>query len=320
MKILVVRLSAFGDVVHTLPLAENARLAGATVGWLVESRYRELLEGNPNVARLFVADTRGWRRVPLRAATRRAVAALRRELSAFAPDHTIDAQGLWKSALLARTAGAPVIGFAAAERREGASAILATLRVVPPREARHVVDRNLALLSALGVPIARRAPDATYLLARESPDAVAFLAGQPRPYAVFHAGAGNAAKLWDVAKLVAVARRLAAVGTAPVVTWGPGDEVRAAELAAALPEARRAPELSPRGLAHVLAGAALCIGADTGPLHLADAVGARTLALFNATDPERNGPYRGAAIRVDPATRPDDVFERAAAILAGRSP
>jgi heptosyltransferase-1 len=321
VKILVVRLSAFGDVVHALPVAENAHRAGATVGWLVESRYRELLEDNPHLDRVFVADTRGWRRVPFHAKTRRAVAALREELVAFAPDRTLDVQGLWKSAALARAAGAPVTGFSAAARREGGSALFASRRVTPPEGARHVVDRNLALLADLGVPIAVRRPDATYLLARESPEAAAFLAAQPRPYAVYHAGAGRAAKLWEPARVAETARLLSRrAGVSSVVTWGPGDEPFADRLAAALPEARRVPLLSARGLAHVLGGAAVCVGSDTGPIHLADALGARTLALFNRTDPERNGPYRGVAMRFGATTTPEEVAARAAETLARGNP
>ena len=104
-----------GDIIHALPLAENAARAGATVGWVVESPYRELLESNPSVARVFAADTRAWRSHPF--AAPREIAALRAALRRFAPHLTIDAQGLWKSALSGLLAGAPVVGFA----RGGAS-------------------------------------------------------------------------------------------------------------------------------------------------------------------------------------------------------
>ena len=321
MKLLIVRLSALGDIIHTLPLAENARRAGASVGWLCESRYRDVLEGNPNVDRIFLADTRVWRSDPVGAAARRGYRHLRAELAAFAADRTIDAQGLWKSAVLARLAGAPVVGFAASERREGSSALLCSLPVRPPSEARHVVDRNLALLSAVGVPILARAPNARYLLARESAEAEAFLAAQPRPFALYHPGAGRPEKVWGEENLARVASRLAeSAGLAPVVSWGPGDEERVARMAARLPDARRVPSLAPHGLAHVMAAAEIFVGGDTGPPHLADAVGVRTLSLFGPTDPERNGPYRGASLRYDAATSPEAVAQRAAEILARPAP
>ncbi len=316
MKLLIVRLSALGDIVHTLPLAENAGLAGASVGWVCEERYRDLLEGNPWVERLFFSNTRAWRRDPAARGTRHGLWRLREELSAFGADHVIDAQGLWKSAILARAAGTPVIGFTASERREGASALLCARRVRPPAQARHIVDRNLALLSATGIPVERRGPDATYLLRRPEPNAEAFLAAQPRPFALYHPGAGWPEKAWGEERLADVARRLRERGVHPVVSWGPGDEPLANRMQTLLPGAGRIPALPMHGLARVAAAAALFVGGDTGPLHLADAVGAHTLALFGPTDPERNGPYRGRWLRFDASTTPAEVAAHALEILA----
>jgi lipopolysaccharide heptosyltransferase I len=293
MKLLIVRLSAMGDVIHTLPLAENATTAGAAVGWVVERGFAGLLEGNPNCARLFVADTRAWRKGPFSPRTFRAVAGLRRQLRAFSPDHTIDAQGLWKSAVIARMAGTPVAGFAAGERREVPSALLSAVRVTPASDMRHIVDRNLALLSAVGIPVAVRAPDAAYLLARPSAAADAFLATLPQPFAIFHPGAGREDKVWGEERLARLAEALGERhGLHPVISWGPGDEARAERLAALLPRASRPPLLDFAGLARLCAASRLFVGGDTGPLHLADALGTPTLALFGPTDPERNGPYR----------------------------
>jgi heptosyltransferase I len=316
VKLLIIRLSAFGDIIHTLPLAENAHRAGAEVGWLCESRYHDLLQGNPNIDRLFLADTRAWRADPVGPRTWADIRRLRRDLRAFAPDRTIDAQGLWKSALLARSAGAPVVGFAASERREGSSALLCAIRVGPPSAARHIVDRNLALLSPVGIAVERRAPDATYLLSPENSDAAAFLAAQPRPFALYHPGASRPEKAWGEEKFAQLARRLEQrSGLYPVLSWGPGDEARVERLSEGVAGARRLPLLPPRGLAQVMREARIFIGGDTGPLHLADAVGARTLALFGRTDPGRNGPCRGAAIRYDASTTPETVVERVAEVL-----
>ena len=240
MKLLIVRLSSLGDVVHTLPLAENAHAAGATVGWLVERRFAGLLDGNPHCAQIFAADTKGWRRRPFAAATRAAISSLGRALQAFAPDQTIDAQGLWKSAVLARWAGAPVAGFALSERREPASTWLCSIRVRPAADLRHIVDRNLALLSPAGIPVTVRAPDAGYLLSQPSAAADAFLATVPRPFAMLHAGAGHATKAWGKERFVRLAQGLLRErGLFPVLSWGPGDERRVARLRALLPEATR---------------------------------------------------------------------------------
>jgi len=317
VKLLLVRLSAMGDVIHALPLAAGAAAAGATVGWVVEAAFAGLLGGNPHCARVFVADTKAWRRRALSGATLSEVRALRRALRAFAPDHTIDVQGLWKSALVARLAAAPVTGFAAGQRREGSSALLCDVRVVPGPDARHVVDRNLALLSAVGIPVAARAPDAAYLLARPSPSADAFLAAQPRPFAVFHPGAGRDDKTWDEQRFAKLATALHdRRGLHAVVSWGPGDERRAERLAALLPRATRPPLLDFAGLARLYAASQLFVGGDTGPLHLADALGTPTVALFGPTDPRRNGPYRDRRGVVADMGRVADeaVLERAIAV------
>ncbi len=303
-----------GDVIHALPLAASAAASGATVGWAVERAFAGLLEGNPNCARVFVADTKAWRRRPFARDTRAGVRALRRQLRAFAPDRTIDVQGLWKSAWIARMAGAPVAGFAAGERREGSSALLCNVLLTPAPEARHVVDRNLALLAAAGLPIAARMPDAAYLLARPSPEADAFLASVPRPFAVFHPGAGRQDKTWPEERFATLARALQGRGGLhPVVSWGPGDELRAARLAGLLPGASRPPLLDFPGLARLAAAPRLFVGGDTGPLHLADALGTPTLALFGPTDPERNGPYRDrrGVVADMGAVTDEEVLERA---------
>ena len=307
-----------GDVIHSLPLARNARAGGAAVGWLVERKYAGLLEGNPDCAEVFAVDTRSWRRNLLAPRTWSAVAATRREVAAFGALHAVDSQGLWKSAVAAKASGArSVVGFAAAERREPASAILASLAIVPSAKHRHVVDRNLTLLEAIGIPIVDRKPDASYLLKTSSPEADAFLAGVPRPFAAVHPGAGRPDKAWGEERFASLARGLSKSGLATVLSWGPGDETRVETLRGLLPEAFVPPLLDFAGLARLAGASALFTAGDTGPLHLADAVGAKTLALFGPTDPARNGPYRNAAGVVTRMrdVSDDTVLQRALALL-----
>jgi heptosyltransferase-1 len=314
VRLLIVRLSAMGDVVHALPLARNARATGASVGWLVERPFAPLLEGNPHCDAVFVADTRRWRRGPLSARSWHEAAEALRSIAAFAPSCAIDAQGLWKSSLAARASRArDVVGFAAAERREPGSAVLSSLAVVPSATRPHVVDRNLALLSAVGVPILASAPDASYLLERPSPEAEDFLARVPRPFAVVHPGAARPGKTWGEERWATLARGLARRGLSTVISWGPGDESRVERMRALRPEAFVPPLLDFAGLARVAKASAVFAAGDTGPLHLADAVGAATLALFGPTDPARNGPYRnrsGVVTRMHDVSD-DTVLERA---------
>jgi heptosyltransferase-1 len=181
------------------------------------------------------------------------------------------------------------------------------------------VDRNLALAEAAGIPVVERSPDARFLLDRAAPEADAFLAEQARPFALYHPGAGRSEKTWGEERFAALANLLReSGGLAPVVSWGPGDEVRARRLAALLPGARVLPPLALHGLARVIARASLFVAGDTGPLHLADALAAPTLALFGPTDPARNGPYRrpGSALRYDSKTGPEEVARKALAVLA----
>ncbi len=293
MRLLIVRLSAMGDVIHALPLAQNARAAGASVGWVVEPALAGLLEGNPACAAIFRADTKGWRRRLLAPETRAQIAALRAELRAFAPDRALDVQGLWKSAAIARAAGAPVVGFSRSARREPASSLLCTIPITPPTDAAHVVDQNLSLLSGAGIPVKTRAPDASYLERLPSPDADAFLASVERPFVLIHPGAGRPEKAWGEERFAHLARGLIRERQiSTVVSWGPGDERRAERLRALLPRRPPLPRLGFAGLARVIREAALFVAGDTGPLHLADALGVPTLALFGPTDPSRNGPYR----------------------------
>jgi heptosyltransferase-1 len=318
VKVLIVRLSSLGDVIHTLPIAANARRCGANVSWVVEAAYRDLLEANPFIDRVFVADTKAWRRRPFSPRTFRQIAALRRDLAALAPDVTIDAQGLWKSALIARTAGAPVVGFSARDRREPTSAMLGH-RSVQPLSGRHVVDQNLALAEAAGLTVFERRPDARFLLDRPSGPANEFLETQARPFALYHPGARRPGKTWGEERFARLADLLeSGSGLAPVVSWGPGDESRARRLASLVPRARLLPLLELPSLAQVMSQAALVVAGDTGPLHLADAVGARTLALFGPTDPDRNGPYGqpGSVVRYDATTSAEEVARKAIEVLA----
>jgi heptosyltransferase I len=322
MRLLVVRLSAMGDILHALPLAANASASGASVAWLVERPFSGLIDGSPFVERVLVADTRRWRRRPFAADTRGEVAALRRAVAAFAPDAVVDAQSNWKSSVLARLT-APrgrVIGLAAARRVEPGSAFLCTTPVAPSADLVHVVDEALSLLGPLGAPVKARAPDAGYLLARPSPEADAFLASQRRPFVLLHPGAGWSEKCWGEERFAHLARGLIREREiSPVVSWGPGDERRAERLRSLLPKRPPLPALDFAGLARVIREAALFVAGDTGPLHLADALGVRTLALYGPTDPARNGPYRfrEGVVRDMKSVSDDTALQLALKLLAG---
>ncbi len=184
-----------------------------------------------------------------------------------------------------------------------------------------MVDQNLLLLESLEIPIVERAPDARYLLEKHSSAPGDFLRRVPRPFALYHPGAARPEKTWGEERYAQLARRLASSrGVRPVISWGPGDEARRDRLFALLPEAAVVPLLDVHGLAHVIEAAAIFVAGDTGPAHLADALGRPTLALFGPASrprnvPARNRPYRGWAMSYDDATAVEPVEAEAARIL-----
>jgi ADP-heptose:LPS heptosyltransferase len=286
VKALLVRLSAIGDVVHTLPVAAALRRRGFDVHWVVEPPARPLVDGNPAVSRAIAAPAARPAGLPRAWSAARA---LRRD----GLDVALDLQGLWKSAAWARASGAGrVIGFAGPWRREPMSEMLLGVRIAPAREPGHVIDKNLALLRALDI---RAEGDREFPLppAPEEKRRVAeqLAARDWRDFAVLNPGGGWASKLWPPASFGAVAQGLAARGLVPIVTWGPGEQGLAEAVVAA--SGKTATACFPTTLleyAEVARRARVVVAADTGPLHLACAVGAPVVGLFGPTDPARNGP------------------------------
>lgn len=293
MRALVVRMSAIGDVVHTLPVLAALHARGVETDWLVEPAARSLLEGSPALRRVVVAP-------PARRFALGRAASACRALRDGRYDAALDLQGLWKSAAWARASGARrVIGFAASWRREGTSQVLLRERAVLAPEPAHVIDRNLALLRALDIEAVglRSFP----LPAAPDTDAVvrACSAAAGRELVLLDPGGGWASKLWPAESYGALARLLADRGLGPVVVWGPGEEGLAARVAAASAgSAALAPATSLLELLALARHARLMVAADTGPLHLACAAGTPVVAVFGPTDPARNGPFDPADVVV----------------------
>ncbi|HQL31536.1 MAG TPA: lipopolysaccharide heptosyltransferase I [Thermoanaerobaculales bacterium] len=294
MRIVLVRLSALGDIVHTWPLADALRSArpGVRLCWVVEERLSLLVEGHPAVDQVITVDTRRWRRSPLSRRTRTAIHDLRRRFAELSPDLALDPQGVVKSALVTRWTGAAQrVGLALPWRRERLAALAYTTTLPGSRERRHVVASNLELLRAVGAtpPAALPHPDGRWLVERTRRQPLP--AASPPGYVVLLPGAGRARKLLPVEGLAEVARRAAGAGHAALVVWGPGEEERASEVVTrAGPGAAMAPPTDLAGLVQLLAQARAVVGGDTGPVHLAASFGVPALAIFTATDWRRNGP------------------------------
>ena len=306
----LVKLSALGDVIHALPVARALRRArpGVHVTWVAESHEAALLRDHPDVDEVLAVDTRRWRlaRRPGSAASAlRECRAVLRALRQGRFDAALDVQGLMKSALFVRATRAPLrVGFAAP--REPLSALATTTRVAPPAAARHVVEQNLALLGPLGVaapavefhvPARPAAAHRVEAFLRER--GLAGPGGAPGAGLVaINPGAGRPEKRWPAERFRALAQRLAeAPGVHVVALWGPGEEDLARSLVTEQPGAVLAPPTDLDELTELLRRCRLVVAGDTGPLHLAGAVGATCLGLFGPTRGERNGPY-GAQHRV----------------------
>lgn len=295
-KAFLVRLSAIGDVVHTLPALAALHRRGWETGWIVEPPARPLLEGNPGLSRL-------WPAPPARpfawGAAYRVLAGLR----AKEYDVALDFQGLWKSAAWARLSGAGrVIGLSREWRREpGSSVLLGEAAALPPG-IDHVIDENLALLRPLGIDEvgAREFPLPSTEAEREAIDRALAAIGLG-PFAILNPGGGWPEKLWPAERFGALARGLRDRGLPSLVTWGPGEESLADRVAAASEgAARRAFPTTLRQYVELARRARLVVAADTGPLHLACAVGSPVVALFGPTDPARNGPFSPRDVIVRP--------------------
>jgi lipopolysaccharide heptosyltransferase I len=294
-RITIVRLSAIGDCIHGLPVlcALRDALPHAHLSWVVEGRTADFLRRHPALDQV-IQVPRKWLKSP------RAVWKLRRELRTIKPDVTIDLQGLTKSAIAARIAGAKTrIGFDGIDGRE-LSRWSNNVRVEP--QCTHIIDRNLELLRPLdirprivrfGLP-AFDEEDATIgKFLRER----GLATGQ---FAIINAGSGWASRRWPTEWFTEVARYLGETYRLPsVVVWGGGDEqVQAATIATpAGGHAHVAPPTTLAELAALCRRARFFFSSDTGPLHLAAAVGTPCIGMYGPVDARRNGPYgRGHVI------------------------
>jgi ADP-heptose:LPS heptosyltransferase len=287
VKALLVRLSSIGDVVHTLPTLAALHRHGWEAGWVVEPASRPLLEDNPPLGQLVAAPSAKAFR------WREALAAVR-ALRAARYDVALDLQGLWKSALWARASGARrVVGYERFARREPASAVLLHEQVPRGRRGGHVIDKNLALLRPLGIEaVGTREFPLPY-----QPEAVARvdhgLAGsEVQRFVILNPGGGWTSKLWPAERFGQLAPALRRLGLRCLVSYGPGEQALAERVVAASSgAAQRAFPTTIVDFVELARRARLVVAADTGPLHLACAVGTPVVALFGPTDPARNGPF-----------------------------
>jgi heptosyltransferase-1 len=305
-RILVVRLGAMGDIIHALPAVASLKTGfpGSRLTWIVEPKWAPLLEDNPFIDRL----------VLLRRGTLAGLLESWRSLRAERYDFAVDFQGLIKSALAAYAARpGRIFGFHRSQLRERAAALFYSHKTVS--RAAHVVDKNLDLATAAGAATLLR----TFPLPAGRPEG----ALPPGDFVLASPLAGWRAKQWPIEHYQALAARLERELGIPLVLDGP-------------PGSGLDHCSSLSGLIHATRRAAAVVGVDSGPLHLAAALGKPGVAIYGPTDPARNGPYgdslrvlrspaavvtykRGASIDESMrAVSPGQVFEALKAVLSAR--
>jgi heptosyltransferase-1 len=348
-RLLVVRLGAMGDVLHALPAVTALRQAHPSwvIDWVIEPAWCALLTANcdtanpglgpaqPVVDRLYMASTKAWRRQPFDLRTRREIRALRLQLREGRYDAVLDFQGAVRSAAVARMTGSRR-RIGESHPREWAARWGFTERVVT--HGAHVIEQDVELAAAVAgddltpvqpwLPVDREAEAWCDQLLPPSAHV---------PAVLLNPGAGWGAKRWPVERYATVARSLAHRGFHILLNAGPGEEPLAESIQNLSAGAAQPLNVSVAQLIAVTRRAVLVIAGDTGPLHLACALGRPVIGIYGPTDPARNGPF-GTRFRVlrSPISRrdhsrrsepeaglltitPEDVVKAADELLAGET-
>jgi heptosyltransferase-1 len=307
-EVLFIKTSSLGDVIHFMPAIAEARrqLAGARLSWLVEEAYAPLVRLHPAVDEVITVATRRWRRTLFAAATWSEMRTFRRALRTRPYDLVVDAQGLLRSALLARVAHGVRHGYSARSIREPLATAFYDVRHAVSRSL-HAIERNRQLVAkALGY-----ATDEPVDYGFDVSRAVA-----PDRYAVLLHASARAEKEWPEEHWINVGRILAQRELRPILPWGTERErMRSERIAQALPGADVPARQPLDAVAHLIAGASLVVGVDTGILHLAAALKVPLVAVFSGSEPSLTAP-RGPGLITVLGTRaaPPSVSEVIGAI------
>jgi heptosyltransferase-1 len=323
-RLLIVRLSAMGDVIHTLPAAQALREAfpHAMIGWLIEERWAELLcapgapRRGPRSAQRPLADwvhtvsLTGWRKSLFTISTLQQIAKVWNDVRAARYDVAVDLQGAIRSAVLACWSRARVV-YGAAEPRESPASLWYTHPVIA--RGTHVIEQNLAVAEV----VTRKKAKASLVQFPRDPEAERQIDQQLSgaaigDFAILNPGAGWGAKRWPAQRYGQVAKALAADGIPSILNCGPGEDTLALVAEAASEGWAMPMKCSITELIALTRRAKLFIGGDTGPLHLAAELRVPVVAIFGPTDPARNGPYGARSIVLRNSESPTSHARRAA--------
>jgi heptosyltransferase I len=310
-KLLIVRLSAMGDVIHTLPAVHILRRAfpHAHIGWLIEERWAELLcapefprrgarsELRPLVDEVHTVNLKPWGKSPFAISTLQRIATVWNDVRDAGYDVAIDLQGAVRSAVLARWSGARAV-YGAAEPRESPASLWYTRKIVT--QGKHVIEQNISLAQA----VAENHPGASNreTLGKACVDFPRDRTVEARiearltelgicKLAILNPGAGWGAKRWPAERYGEVARGIVELELQSIINYGPGEEELARVAEAASGGTARAMNCTLTELIALTRRAQIFVGGDTGPLHLAAGLRVPVVGIYGPTDPARNGPY-----------------------------
>ena len=293
-NILIVKLSAIGDVIHALPVASALKhqFPDAKITWVVEKPAYDLLTNNPNIDDIIIFEKPKYKSCSGLFLNGRKLA---KQLKDKKIDLAIDLQGLFKSAAIAYLSDAPMrLGYC--NMRELSHFV--SKPVIGPNQAGHVVDRYLDVARYLGCEVSEPSfPICITPQEATTAEVVAVQAGLrfDSRYVVLAPGTNWITKCWPTQHFAKLSDRLYQDNIIPVLVGGNADKHLAEEITAAtaIPPVDLTAKTTLKQLAHIIKRASCFVGGDTGPMHLAAAVDTTVVALFGATDPERNGPYGG---------------------------
>lgn len=294
MRVLLIKTSSLGDVVHTLPALTDAQRAipGIQFDWVVEEGFAEIPAWHPAVAQVIPVAIRRWRKHPLQTLRSGEWRRFKARLREARYDLVIDAQGLFKSAWLTRYVHASVAGLDRDSAREPLASRFYDRRYAVPRD-QHALERVRQLFAqSLGYPVPN-------LIADYGLDRSLLATPNEQPYLLFLHGTTWPSKHWPEPYWRDLAERMSGFGWAIRLPWGNADEkARAERIAHGLDSVSVLPRLNLGGIAKVVAGARACVAVDTGLGHLAAALDVPSISLYGPTLPGRVGAYGRSQVHI----------------------
>ena len=300
MRVLIIKTSSLGDIIHALPVLDYLHRAhpGIEIDWVVEEAFKDLLEDNPLLRKLHIIRTRTWRKKPFSTQTRSEIGTLRRELSGAGYDYVFDIQGNLKSGLIGLASGTRRrIGFPRPLLQESVNALFTTQKALCPAENNHALLRLLSIVSfPFDLPYRDMELTSDIAVSQDDSAAIAALLAQFKPGRkfLFHCGTTWQTKFWTNEGWGALGAKVCSVfpDVTILLSWGnEAEKAMATEIADHIGDAAFVIDRYPlKRLTALLRQVDLVVGGDTGLVHLAASVGTPTVSYYRSSDGSESGP------------------------------